>query len=166
MKSDRWKPVQNQQAFEFFDRFVRAGEMTMEVAGALSGGRRVFALARLKDGFHLTRAKEDVTESYLLFTNPHIYGQSVDIRFTPVRVVCHNTLTLALGQEGGVGSGDGVRQSCLRCGFRAKPITHSDSSRSPIPDEPDHRFRSQADHFSAMTGIVPGVRSDGARGSG
>ena len=51
VKSNRWKPVQNQQAFEFFDRFVRAGEMTMEVAGALSGGRRVFALARLKDGF-------------------------------------------------------------------------------------------------------------------
>ena len=50
--------------------------------------------------------------------------------------------------------------------FRRKPITHSDSSRSPIPDEPDHRFRSQADHFSAMTGIVPGVRSDGARGAG
>ena len=99
VKSDRWKPVQNRQAFEFFDLFVRAGEMTMEVAGALSGGRRVFALAKLKDGFRLARAKEDVTESYLLFTNPHIYGQSVDIRFTPVRVVCHNTLTLALGQK-------------------------------------------------------------------
>ena len=42
----------------------------------------------------------------------------------------------------------------------------SGPSRSPIPDEPDHRFRSQADHFSAMTGFVPGVRSDGARGAG
>ena len=50
--------------------------------------------------------------------------------------------------------------------FRRKPITHSDSSRSPIPDEPDQRFRSQADHFSAMTGIVPGVRCEGARGAG
>ena len=50
--------------------------------------------------------------------------------------------------------------------IRRKPITHSDSSRSLIPDEPDHRFRSQADHFSAVTGIVPGVRSEGARGAG
>ena len=50
--------------------------------------------------------------------------------------------------------------------FRRKPITHSDSSRSPIPDEPDQRFRSQADHFSAVTGIVPGVLCEGVRGAG
>ena len=50
--------------------------------------------------------------------------------------------------------------------IRRKPIAHSDSSRSLIPDEPDQRFRSQADHFSAVTGIVPGVRSEGARGAG
>ena len=99
VKSDYWEPVQNSMAFEFFDDFVRAGNMTMEVAGSLSDGKRVFALAKLRDGFRLERAKEDATESYLLFTNPHLYGQSVDIRFTPIRVVCHNTLTLALGQK-------------------------------------------------------------------
>ena len=99
VKSDYWEPVQNTMAFEFFDDFVRAGNMTMEVAGSLSDGRRVFALTKLRDGFRLDRAKEDATESYLLFTNPHLYGQSVDIRFTPIRVVCHNTLTLALGQK-------------------------------------------------------------------
>ena len=99
VKSDYWEPVQNSIAFDFFDYFVRAGNMSMEVAGSLSEGRRVFALTRLRDGFRLERAKEDATESYLLFTNPHLYGQSVDIRFTPIRVVCHNTLTLALGQK-------------------------------------------------------------------
>ena len=97
--SRHWEPVQNSEAFEFFEDFIRAGDMTLETAGSLQGGRRVFALAKLKDGFRLARAKEDVTESYLLFTNPHLYGHAVDIRFTPVRVVCMNTLTLALGQK-------------------------------------------------------------------
>lgn len=97
--SRHWKPVQNSEAFAFFEDFIRAGDMTMEAAGSLQGGRRVFALAKLKDGFRLARARKDVTESYLLFTNPHLYGHAVDIRFTPVRVVCMNTLTLALGQK-------------------------------------------------------------------
>ena len=99
VKSKHWTPVQNDEAFEFFDEFVRSGDMTMEVAGALSNGKRVFALAKVGDGFGLTRARDDRTEAYLLFTNPHLYGQCVDIRFTPIRVVCHNTLTLALGQR-------------------------------------------------------------------
>ena len=50
--------------------------------------------------------------------------------------------------------------------FRRKSITDSDSTRSLIPAEADHRFRCQADHFSAMTGIVHGVRGEGARGAG
>ena len=99
VKSRHWTPVQNAEAFEFFDDFVRAGSMTMEVAGSLSDGKRVFALAKVGEGFGLSAAPGDRTESYLLFTNPHLYGQSVDIRLTPVRVVCHNTLALALGQR-------------------------------------------------------------------
>lgn len=97
--SENWKPVQNDEAFAFFEDFTKASDMTMEVAGSLMGGRRVFALAKVEESFRLARAPEDVTESYLLFTNPHQYGHSVDIRFTPVRVVCMNTLTLALGQR-------------------------------------------------------------------
>ena len=50
--------------------------------------------------------------------------------------------------------------------IRRKPITDSDSTRSLIPAEADHRFRCQADHFSAMTGIDHGVRGEGARGAG
>ena len=50
--------------------------------------------------------------------------------------------------------------------IRRKPITDSDSTRSLIPAEADHRFRCQADHFSVMTGIVHGVRGEGARGAG
>ena len=95
--SEKWTPVQNHTAFEFFNDFVKSGDMTMETAGSLSGGRKVFALAKIKDGFSL--ANGDAVESYLLFTNPHIYGHSVDIRFTPIRVVCSNTLSCALNRK-------------------------------------------------------------------
>ena len=52
------------------------------------------------------------------------------------------------------------------CGFRSNPITESGASRSLIPDELDHRFRCEADHFLAVTGIVQGVWCEGARGAG
>lgn len=94
-----WEPVQNREAFEFFHDFVRAGDMTMETAGSLANGKWVFALAKSGAAFRLSRAGRDVVESYVLFTNPHQYGRAVDIRFTPVRVVCHNTLSFALGQK-------------------------------------------------------------------
>ena len=94
-----WEPVQNHEAFTFFHDFVRAGDMAMETAGSLANGKWVFALARARPAFQLSRAGRDVVECYVLFTNPHQYGRAVDIRFTPVRVVCHNTLSFALGQK-------------------------------------------------------------------
>ena len=92
--SDQWKPVQNIEAFQFFDDFVRAGDMSMHTAGSLKGGKIVWAMAEIKDSFTLFGG--DKVEGYLLFSNPHEFGRSIDIRFTPVRVVCNNTLTFAL----------------------------------------------------------------------
>lgn len=89
-----WCPLQNEEAFSFFNDFVRAGDMEMHTAGSLKGGKLVWGLAKIKDGF--TIGKNDHVESHLLFTNPHQFGKAIDIRFTPVRVVCWNTLSLAL----------------------------------------------------------------------
>lgn len=92
-----WKPVQNDVAFEFFSDFVKAGDMEMNTAGSLRDGKVVWALAKVKDSFTLFNG--DKVESYLLFSNPHEYGKSIDIRFTPIRTVCNNTLTLALNSK-------------------------------------------------------------------
>jgi phage/plasmid-like protein (TIGR03299 family) len=92
-----WKPVQNEEAFSFFAEFVAAGDMEMHTAGSLKEGRNVWALAKIKESFDVFG--DDTVESYLLFSNPHQYGKAVDIRFTPIRVVCKNTLTLSLGQD-------------------------------------------------------------------
>jgi len=91
---DDWNPLQNRDAFEFFNDFVQAGDMEMHTAGSLEDGRRTWALAKVKDAFELF--KGDVTENYLLFSNPHKYGMSIDVRMTPIRVVCNNTITMAL----------------------------------------------------------------------
>jgi phage/plasmid-like protein (TIGR03299 family) len=95
-----WNPVQNAEAFEFFREFVDTGDMKMHTAGSLKDGKMVWALAKVNDGFTIKTAQgEDSVESYLLFSNPHQYGKSIDVRFTPIRVVCNNTLTLSLNQN-------------------------------------------------------------------
>ena len=62
--------------------------------GSLRDGKMVWGLAKVKESFSV--GKEDQVDSYLLFANPHEYGKSIDIRFTPIRVVCNNTLSMAL----------------------------------------------------------------------
>lgn len=101
--SNDWNPLQNEEAFEFFHEFIMAGDMEMHTAGSLQNGELVWALARVKESFALFRGKDQV-DSYLLFTNPHRFGRSIDIRFTPIRVVCWNTLSMALGSVAGVNS--------------------------------------------------------------
>lgn len=92
-----WNPVQNSEAFNFFNEFCKAGQMSMHTAGSLFDGKRVWALAKIASDFELFNG--DKVEGYLLFSNPHKFGQAVDIRFTPVRVVCNNTLTLSLNHS-------------------------------------------------------------------
>ena len=95
--SDDWNPVQNEEAFEFFNEFVAAGDMEMHTAGSLKNGTIVWGLAKVKESFELF--KGDKIDSYLLFSNFHRYGFSTDVRFTPIRVVCNNTLTLSLNSS-------------------------------------------------------------------
>jgi phage/plasmid-like protein (TIGR03299 family) len=93
--SDNWIPVQNSEAFEFFNEYVESGGMEMHTAGSLKDGKVIWALAKVNESFSLFGGK-DVVESYLLLSNPHQFGRGVDVRFTPIRVVCNNTLSLSL----------------------------------------------------------------------
>ena len=92
-----WNPVQNADAFNFFEEYVKAGDMQMHTAGSLDNGKMVWALAKTNDSFELFNG--DVTENYFLFSNPHQFGKAIDIRMTPIRVVCNNTLTLSLSAK-------------------------------------------------------------------
>jgi phage/plasmid-like protein (TIGR03299 family) len=92
-----WNPLQNSDAFDFFYDFVENGDMQMHTAGSLDDGRRVWALAKVNNAFEVF--KGDVVEQFLLLSNPHKYGMSIDVRMTPIRVVCNNTLTFALNTK-------------------------------------------------------------------
>jgi phage/plasmid-like protein (TIGR03299 family) len=94
---ENWNPCQNETAFEFFGEFVMNGDMEMHTAGSLRDGQMVWALAKVKDSFEVFGG--DKIDSYLLFSNPHQYGKSIDVRFTPIRVVCNNTLSLSLDSK-------------------------------------------------------------------
>lgn len=94
----RWQPTQNEEAFEFFNEFVHAGQATMETAGSLRGGRLVWGLANLGATFKLSGG--DQVKGYLLMALPHEQGSSIKAKFTTVRVVCQNTMTMAMRRGG------------------------------------------------------------------
>lgn len=95
---EKYIPIQNKDIFDFFVKFTQAGHMKMETAGSLRDGKEIWGLAKLKDDFEL--AGGDEVKGYLLINQPHEAGKAMTIKFTPIRVVCNNTLTMALRGEG------------------------------------------------------------------
>ena len=87
----RYKPVQNVDAFNFVDGLIGEG-VTYETAGSLSTGKRIWLLAKMPD----IKILDDVVEPYMCLTNSHDGFGSLKVCMTPVRVVCQNTLNLAL----------------------------------------------------------------------
>lgn len=92
--SGRYEILQNRDAFAFFDPLVKSGYATYETAGALGKGERVWVLAKLKNEIEIT--PRDKVERYLLLSNRHDGHGTVSVKFTPIRVVCQNTLSMAL----------------------------------------------------------------------
>ncbi len=91
-------PIPNEDIFKFFKKFTEAGHMTMDAAGSLRDGAEVWGLAKIAADFKL--AGGDEVKGYLLINQPHIAGKAMTIKFTPIRVVCNNTLTMALADGG------------------------------------------------------------------
>lgn len=90
--TDRYKVVQNTEAFAFTDNLLGEG-VKYETAGSLQGGKKVWILARLPREYIMSG--ERITP-YLVFSNTHDGSGAVKVAITPVRVVCNNTLNLAL----------------------------------------------------------------------
>lgn len=99
----RYVPLQNKDAFGFMDAV--AGSMRLvryHTAGALQGGKRIWLLAELLD-MSIAPVKGDETKPYLLLANGHDGRYMLRCLFTSVRVVCQNTLNMAMGKDGADG---------------------------------------------------------------
>ena len=89
-----YEVVQNIDAFSFFDSIVGGDGIQYETAGALGKGERIFITAKLPD--YIKVGKDDLIEQYLFLTTSHDGFGSITAAFTPVRIVCQNTLNAAL----------------------------------------------------------------------
>jgi phage/plasmid-like protein (TIGR03299 family) len=93
--TESWQPCQNQDAFDIFTSFVKNGDLKMEVAGSLKNGKIVWALAKVNQK-SFTLFGGDIIDSYLLFSNPHLFGQIISVKFSPIRRISSTTLTIRL----------------------------------------------------------------------
>ena len=89
--SDSYKIVQNAEAFSFTDELI-GGDVRYETAGSLRGGKKIWLLAKMPE----RKIAGDAVEPYLCFSNTHDGTGAIRVCMTPIRVVCNNTLNLAL----------------------------------------------------------------------
>lgn len=89
--TDRYQVIQNTEAFAWTDALI-GGDVRYETAGSLKDGRKIWLLAKMP----MAKVAGDDVEPYLCFANTHDGSGAVKVCMTPIRVVCQNTLNLAL----------------------------------------------------------------------
>jgi phage/plasmid-like protein (TIGR03299 family) len=133
--------LQNEKAFDFFNPFVESGLVSLETAGSLRDGERIWVLARINEGGSDTEiVKGDAVRKFLMLSNSHDGTTAVRVGFTPVRIVCANTLAAA--------HVDGS-SALIRLRHGRSVATNLDSLRETI-NIANRTFEATAEQFRAL----------------
>lgn len=135
-----WTPLQNMDAFDFFNDFLDSGEVELETAGSLREGRIVWVLAKLKNATQ-EALKNDPIDRYFLLSNGHDGKRAVSMGFTDVRVVCNNTLNLA----------DNSASSKLIKVIHSKQVKQNVKTIRDVIDFSHQRFAADMEKMRALT---------------
>ncbi len=135
----QWRPLQNRDAFKWFDPFLTQKEAALEAAGSLQGGKRVWVLAKLNRDPLVIVPGDEVTK-YLLLSNSHDGSLAVRVGFTPIRVVCANTLAMAHKDGGG---------QLIRFKHSSSLMTNLENVRDTV-DAINARFEATAEQYRLL----------------
>ena len=94
IRKQKYTPYQNKDAFKVLDPFIGEGKAVWHTAGVLGKGERIWIQAKLPGYIEVT--KNDIIEKYLFLTNSHDGSTGIKLGFSPQRIVCANTLKMAL----------------------------------------------------------------------
>jgi phage/plasmid-like protein (TIGR03299 family) len=135
----KYRPLQNREAFNWFAPFLAAGEASLETAGSLAGGSRVWVLAKLNRA-PMEIAPGDDVEKFLLLSNSHDGSLAVRVGFSPIRVVCNNTLSLAHASQD---------SQLIRLKHSSGVVTNLENVRDTI-DAVNARFEATAEQWRRL----------------
>ncbi len=139
---NNYTPLQNKDAFKFFDPFVQNGLASLETAGSLRGGKNVWALAKLNRK-PMEIGPNDSVNKFLLLSNGHDGKMAVRVGFTPIRVVCANTLAESHGHA----------QSKLLRVMHSKQVQVRMEQIQEIVNAADARFEATAEQYRRLTQV-------------
>lgn len=134
-----WTPMQNVHAFDWFKPFLDSGEVKLHTAGVLDEGRRVWCLAQIQRP-NSEIVKGDEVCKFVLLSNPHIWGKAIMVGFTPIRVVCVNTLAAAIHDKA---------SKLLRVRHTQDAVANLDNIRETV-NAIDAKFEATAEQYRLL----------------
>lgn len=135
----RFLPLQNKDAFQWFQPFLDAREAALHTAGSLRQGSRVWVLAKLNRD-PLVIAAGDEVEKFLLLSHGHDGSLAVRVGFTPIRVVCQNTLSMAHGSDA---------SKLIRC-KHTKDLHQNLANIREVMDVANQQFEATAEQYRLL----------------
>lgn len=147
-----WTPLQNLELVEMFRPLYDAGKIEFETAGSLNGGKRVWALAKIKEGHEADVLKGDPVKKYMILANGHSGDMAALAGLTGTRVVCANTLQAVL---------DGIETAAIRT-IHTKNVVENVRNVFEIIDIANRQFSASVEQWRNLA-KADGVNQDDLR---